>query len=133
MTSFITKMHLFNMHVAAILKYDRHSYDCLIHGQVRAACSKSVVKLHANCCRQASCQMRSLGLLRLDDTCSHQHDDRLAANCCKQTCCNADVNRLAAICRQQNCCDADVNRFAAICLQQSSCKDDVNRLAANRS
>ena len=106
------------------------SREGFLHGQVRATCSKSVVKPHAICYHQASSQMRSLGLLRLDDTCSHQHDDRLVASCCQQTCCNADVNRLAAICRQPTCCDADVNRPAAICRQPTCCDADVNRPAA---
>ena len=39
-----------------------------LHGQVRATGSKSVVKPPAICCHQASCQVRSPGLLRLDDT-----------------------------------------------------------------
>ena len=57
-----------------------------LYGQVRATCRKSVVKRHAIYCHQASCQMRSFGLLRLDDTCLHQHDDRLAASCCQHSC-----------------------------------------------
>ena len=52
-----------------------------VHGQVRAICSKTVAKLHANCCHRAAYQMRSLGLLRLDKTDPQQHVNRIAASC----------------------------------------------------
>ena len=96
--------------------------DCWrIHGQVRATCSKSVVKPHAICYHQASSQMRSLGLLRLDDTCSHQHDDRLAASCCQHSCRKLSLtdflqfvaNRLAAMPMSTDLIQFVANRLAA--------------------